>query len=922
MTERPPIFGRATELAALVEWVGAGRVRGAFALVEGEGGIGKSSLIAAAADALEAEGVTVWSAAAHEHDRRPLAALSALLPGITAAPPARADRPAGFAIWTGADAGYEVIDEVIDAIESRADQPLTIMLDDAQWADGVTLAALRAVARRRADWPVSVVVGRRPHPSSAALEGLVADWRAFGSLELRLGPLSEPAVAQLVRFLTGSEPDDALRALVARAAGNPFFIHQIVTVLSGLGGSAVPDTLVLTGGFRDSVLQWLGALDIDTIGLLQFAAILGPLIDVESLATLRGAPVGALLRPLRQCVRMGALRGDGDQFTFTHDIVRETIYDDMQESTRTALHREAGRLLMAHGASPFEFARHLALGTERGDPRGVAELRRTAAELIETEPDAARTLLERARDLQVGPLSAVDSLDLARALDGLGATVAAEEVARAALLRGDGDPVTTARLDALLAIAAIVRGDRPDAAAAVLERAAAVSGLADREVADFLTDAALARLLSGEFDQAGSLAEQAQASAPGASGSALAAGVNAWIASFAGDTTRAVDQVERMLRAAATLTANDPAFAIASFFAGMVYLDCDRLVDGVRVFQTGRNRAASTGANWALPLYHQGVGAGFFLGGDWSAAQAELEAGLTISADMSAVHGDLYARAILALIAIGRDEVELAREQLAIADDLLAHGAPPLGLIWLELARGLLAELDGDVAGALEVLSGAWDLDVALGIRNDLGSLAPDLVRIALTLGDRPRAEAVCAELVALTQEYPATPVRGVAAWCSALLSERLEDFDDAIGELSASEHLLDLAAASLDRALARPNGLEADDDARRAFEIWWRAEAFGRLHRAERRLVGAGRSVPPAPVSDVWSRLSDVERGIAESVAAGRTNREVGAALFISHRTVETHLKHMFRKLGVRNRVELARTVAARSAAAGPAAG
>jgi DNA-binding CsgD family transcriptional regulator len=918
MTGRPPIFGRASELATLVEQIGGGRAHGALALVEGEGGIGKSSLLAAVADVLEAGGVTVWLAAAREHDRRPLAALSTFLPEIRPVPLARTDRPAGFAMWTGDDAGYEVIDEVIDAIESRAGQPLAIMLDDAQWADSVTLAALRAVARRRDDWPVSVVVGRRPHPSTAGLEGLVADWRAFGSLELRLGPLREPAIGQLVHFLTGSEPDDTLNALVARAAGNPFFIQQIVTVLSEVGGSAVPDSLLLTGGLRDSVLQWLGALDIDTIGLLQFAAILGPLIDIESLATLCGAPVGALLSPLRQCVRMGALRGDGDWFTFTHDIVRETIYDDMPESTRTALHREAGRLLMAHDASPFEFARHLALGTERGDARGVAELRRTAAELIETEPDAARTLLERARDLQAGPLSAVNSLDLARALDALGATGAAEDIARAALGRGDGDPVTIARLDALLAVAALVRGDRPDVAAAVLERAAAVGGLSDREVADFLTDAAIARLLGGEFDKAGALAERARTSAPGASGSALAAGVNAWIASFAGDVTGALDHVERMLRAAATLAANDPAFAIASFFAGMVYLDCDRLVDAVRVFQTGRDRVASIGANWALPLYHQGIGAGFFLAGDWSAAQAELEAGLTVSADMSAVHGDLYARATLALIAIGRDEIELAREQLAIAGDLLAHGAPPLGLIWLELARGLLAELDGDVAGALEVLAGAWDLDVALGMRNDLGSLAPDLVRIALTLGDRFRAEGVCAELVALTEEYPAAPVRGVAAWCSALLSGRSEDFDDAIGKLSASEHLLDLAAASLDRALARPIGPEADEDARRAFEIWWRAEAFGRLRRAERLLVGAGRPVPPAPVADVWSRLSEVERDVAEGVAAGQTNREVGAALFISHRTVETHLKHMFRKLGVRNRVELARTVAARSTAAG----
>ncbi len=452
-----PLVGRQEELGFLrqrLRAVAAGG-RGACTLfVEGPAGIGKTRLVTEALAGLEDEGIQLrWGAAEELARTRPFWSLAEALgcrPGATdpqlrAVGALLAAEPAGpveplerAAVPQQRFAVLEALLGVIEELTARG--PLVLVLDDVQWADPATLLSLRVMARRLRPQALAVVATCRPEPHSPDLQQTIAGLVAEGADTMRLAPLPEGAVAELVGRLVAAAPGPTLLQELAGAGGSPLFVIELVRGLldegavERTGGQAVVTRPPLPASFRLTVSRRLDSLSSPVLRVLRVAAVLGTTFSVGDLAAVLGEPAIALLDPLDECFRAGLLTDEGDRLAFTHDLVREATYQELPPALRRQLHLEIGRSLAAAGAAPDQVAHHLARGADKGDSEAVAWLHRAARRAAPSAPASAVELLETARDLAVDPAER-DGLapDLAQALLWAGRPADAEALARATL---------------------------------------------------------------------------------------------------------------------------------------------------------------------------------------------------------------------------------------------------------------------------------------------------------------------------------------------------------------------------------------------------------------------------------------------------------------------------------------------------------
>ena len=244
------------------------------------------------------------------------------------------------------------------------------------------------------------------------------------------------------------------------------------------------------------------------------------------------------------------------------------------------------------------------------------------------------------------------------------------------------------------------------------------------------------------------------------------------------------------------------------------------------------------------------------------------------------------------------------------------NGQSHLGGDWLLMAQMLVREAEGDAAGALDVLELLAQVGDAMGSMAAVLLVLPDVARLAVALGQPERGAAVWS-LCSATDSLDHVPAGAERAWAGALLA------GDAVGVNSAAERLaawrpFQAARAWRDAALmlAATDPTAARDAATRAlgaFEQLGAEDAAARF-RADMREAGVRlRTGRPAPDRVGWTSITATERMVVELVAGGRTNAEIAATLYTSRRTVESHLVHVYNKVGVRSRVELAREAARR---------
>jgi DNA-binding CsgD family transcriptional regulator len=213
----------------------------------------------------------------------------------------------------------------------------------------------------------------------------------------------------------------------------------------------------------------------------------------------------------------------------------------------------------------------------------------------------------------------------------------------------------------------------------------------------------------------------------------------------------------------------------------------------------------------------------------------------------------------------------------------------------------------------LAVLNRAWDLSAALGGVAAHREYGPDLVRIALAAGDSDRAQAVAGAIEAVAQRLRLPGLQGAAWLCRSLISRDPEGLLRAVQAYRGSPRPVELAYALEEAGVALGSvgrSGEAVPILQEAAQIHDRVGAFRDLARVEARLrsLGApqGRRGRRRRPQTGWQSLTATERQVVHLVSEGLRNRQVAERLFISTRTVQTHLTHIFQKLDLSSRGEL----------------
>lgn len=930
------LFGRANEvgiLDKLLDSVGSGF--GSTVLLEGEAGVGKTRLLEEALALAKRRGFRVLRGSAREVDSdRPFGILAeALFLDPRADDEERAEigrgltRRSPFAGSTPADERYRLVESILSLLERlTAHEALVLALDDLHWADASSLVALDHVRRRLAHVPLAVVGTLRPLPRPRELERLVAEVAGNDVAHVVIGPLSEEAVAALVRDQLGTEPDPALMALVAGARGNPFYVTELVAVLGEEGlldernraleadRAALPPTLRLT------ILRRLGFLSIQTLELLRVASILGSTFPVTDLSTVLGRPPAELLSALDEALRAGVLAEAGERMAFRHDLVREAVYEDIPIAIRRALHTDAGRRLAGAGASPVHVATHFASAATPGDREAVEWLRRAAREVGAQDPTIAARLLEKAHDLLPPKDEARNELlaELAWWLLWSGKLEETVGLSRR-LLAARPDPRVAGTLHYALAKALVSQG-RVAESLRELEVGLSVEGLPEEDRLRLLADLALRRFHARDIPGAREAAERAlrEAEAAGAPFPACAARCAlAMIALYGGRVPQAVEEAEATVALADADLTGELLLVGPRLYLGLALIQADGLDKAVGVLHAARGEEGQAFQSvWpgvaALAHYHAGR---------WDDAVAEAETSLALAEETGSRVFDLLVSGTLAQVAFHRNDLRAAERALTAAEEELRDsGLARMGLAWVQWARAFVKEARGDALDALHLLDGVWELGVAREMPAECSELTPDLVRLAISAGWQLRAAEVAETMEGLAEHMRTPSARGRALRCRGILEREPDALLEAVRALRSGRRPLELAAACEDAArLLRFAGRDAEaiDLLREAAEQYIGLTASRDAARvdAELRSLGVrpGRRGPRRRPTTGWESLTPTELEVVRLAAEGLTNGEIGRRLFISPRTVSTHLTHVFGKLGVSTRVQLAAEVARR---------
>jgi DNA-binding CsgD family transcriptional regulator/tetratricopeptide (TPR) repeat protein len=930
-----PLVGRTSELAsleALLRRAAEGPCQ--VGLIEGEAGIGKSRLLGEILERSQGLGLQPYVGAAAELERdRPFGALvEALDLRPTASDPERAeighllvgDRDPVGSTLSLAEAPalrFRIMEAVLTLIERLClSAPMVLAVEDLHWADPSTLLCLHQLSRRLAHLPLALLATLKPSPWSPELDRLLGELLAHGGSHLVLGSMGPGEVAALVTEVLGSPPGPTLLQAVEGAGGNPLYLTELVHALSNEGvieireGRAELPEFVLPPSFRLLVLRQLEALPMETIEVLRVASILGASFSLADLSTVLDRPSSALVTNIQEALRAGVLGEAGERLTFHHELVRDAVYSDLPLSVRQALHLQAGRALAAAEAPAAQVAAHLAVGAAPGDRQAVQWLQRAAGVAARRAPSVAVELLERAAELLEPTDPARDAIaaELVVILAGSGRLDDAETRARE--LMGPGLPGDIERtLRVTLAEAMLARGR---AGEAFQEMEALMQALPqnDPQRARLLAFGGWTRLFAGDVQGAVAQADAARAAAEreGDEGARSVALCGLGIAShLLGRMEEAVEFGTEAIRTAE----EDPTHHLdrypARLFLGRALQDSDQMAEADRVLREGLRRSEELGLSVHLPFYHAQLGALRFATGEWDDADAELEAAIEAGEDQQ--WGALILpRSLLALIAIHRNHLQAANDVLGLAEREHAETGSAYGLDIMTWARALLLEVRGD-ARALTVLETAW-AGPLLKVPPQLVRIGPDLVRLAAAAGRRELAQAVVAAMDEAAAGSSVTTWQAAALRCRGLLHGDADALLEAVAAYQQAPRPIEWARTCEDAASVLSRVGRRDQPVallRDAVGVYERVGAIMDLTRADAALRGLGirrgrRGARRRP-SRGWESLTPTELEVVRLVSQGLTNVEIGRRLFISRRTVETHLSHIFAKLGVSSRVQLA---------------
>ena len=907
------IVGRDEEVKSLVGFLDrCGGQRGPVALaLEGEAGIGKSTLWRAAVDEARERGLRVLVARPAESERTMAHAglgdlldgvLDEVLPSLTA--PRRRALEVALLVE---DADGRPVDQralgvaVRSAIEALAEEGLVLAIDDLQWLDTSSAAALGFALRRLDDVSVALIWTRRSGEHSSNVEHALAPDRIE---RLPVGPLSVGATHQILHsLLPRGVPRPTLLRLHEASGGNPFYALELGRSLAAEGAERDPtQPLRVPKQLEELVAARLDGFDASTREVLALASADARLTPAQ-LADAGFAPDA--LEPARD---EHVLEVAGGTVRFTHPLLASVLYQGLTAAERQHVH---GRLagLVEEQASR---ARHLALSTDVPDAELAALLEAAArAAAAHGAPTVAAELGEHA--LRLTPPA--DRADLnRRAAAAARAHLAAGEVDRgrvlAAELAGRAEPGVE-RAEALVLLSeaedmpravpllkqALLEPGAPAALRASVHQrlsldvrflegldAAEEHALAAVELAEEVGDAPLRASALG-----GLALIQLNAGRPGA-------------LELADQAYMLVQGVEGSQAAA------DACFSFVHVLVWSAHFERARaLLEMLYADWSERDERLAAYALWYLAMVELRTG-NYALAEQYAQQSRQLNGPYV--RDEAASPTSLFP---LALAAAHRGDLARAREfaeeacRLAELHAVRLHG--PLTTL------GIVELWSGDPVAAVDRFRGAEDLtDAADGAEPTMQLWRSEQVEALLALGlvDEATArltawEATARRLDRVWALAHATRCRGLVAAASGDVEAAISQLTDAVEQHEAVGDPFGRARALLAlgiirrRARQKRPARDAIELARAAFEDMG-AEGWAGRARDELGAIG-GRTRAGG--------LTPAESRVAELVASGRTNAEVAATLFLAERTVSSHLTHVYAKLGVRSRTELARKLA-----------
>jgi len=914
-----PLRGRGDELdvvddaiATLVEGTGS------LLVIEGPPGIGKSRLLAEVRRRLAANSVDTVSGKAFEDQQAVPFAL--LFSALADANQSLVDVSALKTLGVGAEGRYWVVRDLEAALAAAADQaPLAVVVDDAHWADTGTLAAIRSLTDGLAAAPVAWIIAMRSGSIRPAVRDAVDDMiRTHGrqARRLCLKAVSDDAAADMAKDVLGADLDTGLTWMTRMAHGNPFLLLELLRGLreedriSIDGGRASARGGELPRRLAESMERRLDRLPPGTRRVLQMASVLPENFSVNTLARMVGHPPLSLVDSVGEAVRADLLAEVGDLLRFRHDLLRHATRDTIPVTLRKALERESATVLLESGSAPEEVAIQLARSADIGDQEAIGTLRGAAQSVARWDPSSAADLSERA-------------LRLMRPDDPQRGVVVAETIGlmnRALRFDTGRDLFATALSSALgaeeegqirLSMSAYSKqgpGHRAEQNRLALRNPGMSSALRVRHLSWLAYNASMegesgVRSLAME-------AVDAAASASDTMATVLAKIALANVDCAEGFVLRSLDslaETERLTRVDDLgVVGNLVVFHRANFaiMAGRFGEAADGIGDGLDAARRADDATLIRSFSQLDALRAVAEG---------ELAEARTVSDSTHGAPESVDNGaaGLLRATVLSQLAARLEDPDVSRVACNAARYLQDRG--PARRRAAHAALAMAAWRAGDLRHAADLLA---DETALLGTP-PLATQLDDLVlaaRVAAGADDDGLRGRVTVAVASLEREPDGVAVfAGVAGHVRGLLGRDERRLAAAVDVLATSGRPLLHAAAVEDLGgllAADGDRSTAVDHLNTAFDVFSGCESILDARRVGRTLssLGVHRRIGRRRQRTGWGSLTRQERRVVELVADGATNRQVADTLWLSQHTVNTHLRNVFAKLGVRSREEIRR--------------